>query len=158
MSIKNISGDILTFDKGYLVHQVNHAGSMGAGLSLAVVERYPKILKPYREFCKKYSWDLIKCLGLVHFWQANDSPLFIANVFGQEKYGTHSRQTDYVALFHGLYTVKAWAMYHKDVLPIAIPHGLGCGLGGGNWDHVHTNIIFELFGAGRYPEVFIYKL
>lgn len=142
-------GNILYCTEDIICQQVNHQGVMRAGLANQIANKYPDIVKGYRRFCKTYPFEKIKDCGLVNFFEGDK---LIANIFGQEYYGRDERYTDYEALTSGLETVWRVAVY--DLLSIAIPYKIGCGLGGGDWNIVEgiiRNCFFDY-------EVTIYKL
>ncbi len=66
----------------------------------------------------------------------NDSQtIFIANLFGQFGAGNDGAQyTQYPALQEALFQLREYAL--EKYFNIAIPYGIGCGLGGGNWNFV----------------------
>ena len=64
------------------------------------------------------------------------------NIFGQDRYGRGSVQTDYQAFKNSLteglkfYRSVACNDSYTAQIPIAIPYGIGCGLAGGDWDKI----------------------
>lgn len=85
----------------------------------------------------------------------NDNGKTIANLFAQNSYGRGIRQTDYNAM------KECFKMLRDSVLDgrhagksIALPHGIGCGLAGGDWGMVES-IIDETLSE---CDVSIYKL
>lgn len=149
--MKIIEGDILDCKESVLVQQVNHKGVMGAGLALQIRKRYPGIFPLYIEYCK-INYDVIKDRGLVFYHQPATSDYLIASVFGQDGYGTDKQYTDYVALKNGFVNIAAAAK--RTNVSVAIPYGIGCGLGGGDWSIVSKIIEEVFFGV----EVVLYKL
>lgn len=95
------------------------------------------------------------CFFTIDFRNAKNP--VIANLFGQVDYGTDKQYTDlenglFPALRHLHEVVKESELSH-----IAIPYGMGCGLGGANWDDVY-NFILDEFGGDEFIYVYIYKL
>lgn len=128
------------FGKLILAQQVNCRGVMGSGLAKAIRDRYPEVYEHYRA---EYELGLLK-LGYTSYIEVNDNPILIANICGQERYGRDGKQyTDYEALRKGLEDVKMMA--HDLGLDVVIPHGIGCGLGGGDWEGVVYPFIREIF-------------
>ena len=78
----------------------------------------------------------------------------IVSFFGQEYYGTDRRHTNYFSLLNGLKTVFDYA--ETQGYSVAIPYGIGCGLGGGDFDIVLLTMKDIL---KYYPtlKVYIYK-
>lgn len=154
--IKHISGNILDATENIIVQSVNHQGVMGAGLAKQIATKYPSILLDdcqYKILCKQ-SFEDIKLEGVPAYHEIKDNK-WIASIFGQDKYGLDKQYTDYVALGNGLESVRLFALRRK--YSIAIPSGIGCRLGGGDWDVV-LNIIENCFKYSPELIVTIYKL
>ena len=136
--IKVMNGDILNAKETYLVHQVNCVGAMGRGLALAIRNKYPDVFRRYQQYCEEHrSREL---LGKVLLIPTDDGKV-ICNVFGQNGYGTSTQQTDYAALSKAFMSLATIVPANETM---AIPYGMGCGLGGGNWSIV-SNMITEIF-------------
>jgi len=120
-----VMGDIFDLKDGIICHQVNCKGVMGAGLAMAIRNKWPQVYTDYMETYKR---------GVLHLgtvvWTKVDEALWVASLAAQDGYGRVKGQvyTNYVALQTCLQVVDATA-----VLPIAIPKGMGCALGGGDW-------------------------
>jgi O-acetyl-ADP-ribose deacetylase (regulator of RNase III) len=135
-NVNVITKDILTVKQGIIAHQVNMAGVMGAGLALKIREKWRKVYTRYR-------WDGVK-LGECQIVDVGDG-LFVANLCGQRGYGGRGRRTDYDALRQAMNTLSAYT--YPRGLQVYLPHGIGCGLGGGDWTVVSGIIEDELPGA-----------
>lgn len=157
MTISFVDGDILDGDWDILVQSVNHKGVMGAGLAKQIASAWPKIVPSYKTFCNETIFKEIKSRGLFHCFPVSGEyfPSYIISIFGQNDYGRDSRHTDYISLGNGLLSVADFAARNRHG-KIAIPYGIGCGLGGGDWNIVYP-IIQDVFND--YPEldVKIYK-
>ena len=152
--IKQVVGNTMDAKEGIICHQVNTRAVMGGGLALQIKNKYPNTYKRYVSFCSRYMSS--ELLGKVLFTQENK---LIANIFGQNDYGCNKQQTDYKALEEGLNSVKCVASGEDNPLytySVAIPYGIGCGLGGGDWNIVYK-IIEEIFNDVDF-DVVIYKL
>lgn len=149
MTINFVSKDIFTSDANILCHSVNHQGVMGSGLAKQMVKKYPKIISDSEFYSSKcrIPFQEIKQKGIVAWYKISDIK-WIASIFGQDMYGTDKQYTDYVSLGNGLISVASAAQQQS--FSIAIPSGIGCGLGGGDWDVV-LNIIEDCFKY--YPDV-----
>jgi len=155
--INYVNGNILDGIEKIIVQSVNHQGVMGAGLAKQIATKYPEILnddRMYKEMCRDFSFESIKRQGLVAWHNTGDGK-FIASVFGQDRYGRGGRLTDYVSLGNGLETVRELASDKN--YSVSIPFGIGCGLGGGNWEVV-LGIITDCFKYSTEVNVFIYNL
>lgn len=76
----------------------------------------------------------------------------IANLYGQLNYGRKERirYTDYLGLYNALKSLRESA--EANSLTVALPHGIGCGLAGGDWDKVCKMIeaVFEGYHVTLY--------
>lgn len=135
MAVKVINGDLFATNAKYICHQVNCQGRMGSGVAKTVRSEFPEAYTQYREACSKGS-----CLGMAQFVASNGK--VIINMFAQNRYGYDGRRyTDYNAFMNCLSEIR-------DAVPggetIAMPYGIGCGLGGGDWATVYGMIEREL--------------
>lgn len=138
--IKIIDGDILQAQENIIVHQVNCLSVMGGGIAKQIREKYPKVFKDYQKYLSNSGFP-IQALGECQFVEVGENK-YVANLFGQYKYGRDKQQTDYKALEEALFSLKVNAKDHN--LSVAIPVNLGCGLAGGSWDIVYK-MIEEVF-------------
>lgn len=152
--IKIKQGNILTATEDIICHQVNCMGVMGSGLAKQIKERFQKAYTEYEAFCKANANKEI-LLGQAQIVRVQNK--FICNIFGQLEYGRGRRQTEYKALERAFNKLAVYIndkgneLYNKS---IAIPYGIGCGLGGGNWSTVYEIIEKQLKDCN----VMIYKL
>jgi O-acetyl-ADP-ribose deacetylase (regulator of RNase III) len=137
--IQIIRGDILALCKeGWLVHGVNAAGKMNAGLAQQVKEQYPLAYKDYR-FAFAHGKLM---LGSFTGEKVNDK-FFVINAVTQLLPGAWRRQTDYGALqaaFGAIVQYASTSEAAKDVPMLISFHKIGCGLGGGKWEEVQKRI------------------
>lgn len=133
--IEIINADILKAKEDIIVHQVNCQGVMGAGLALAIKNKYPLCYKKYREACVTNNPEDL--LGKIQILKMPDGKIII-NMFSQLKYGRNSRQTNYDVMMTCLDKVYKYAKINN--LTVAIPYRIGCGLGGGSWPIVSSII------------------
>ena len=141
--MKEITKDILTIDRGIIVHQVNCQGVMGAGLAKAIGKRWPKVKAAYLNKVaqsRQYNEPLLGDAFLVYADKGKSTDLIIANLFGQDRYGRDRCCTDYNALETALCSLDDWNTGQAYKLPIYLPYGLGCGLAGGDWEIVRSLI------------------
>lgn len=135
-------GDILQSGADVICHQVNCMGVMGGGLARQIRDKYPDVYQQYQSKCDADNY----CLGDVQY--CGEAEVIIANMFAQFGYGRDKQYTDYDALKRCLKNVRgALQIYshHHSNYRVAFPHGLGCGLAGGDWAIVH-GMIDEIFG------------
>jgi hypothetical protein len=83
-------------------------------------------------------------------------PNYVANLFGQEYYGTGVRYTEYEALRSSFVRLKNWLLENitKEHIILSVPHKIGCGLAGGDWNVV-SEIINDVFSDNDTIEVLI---
>ena len=123
-----------------ICHQVNCQGVMGAGLAKEIAMRWPEVKRDYKELCMEE--EPSKLLGTYL-----DTPVeggHIISIFGQNYYGRDNQcYTDYHALTWGFHRLDLAYWNRK----IAIPYGIGCGLGGGDWSIVLQIIETQFINA-----------
>ena len=167
--ITTINKDILTVEKGVIVHSVNCIGGVG-GLAGAIARKWPINAEKYRS----HVWNQaspIMLLGSV--FEVNVAHnVIVANLFGQNNVGTNERQTEYSALIAGFKriasthfegndkeTISFCGIGHEkvyiDLTDIYIPYKIGCGLGGADWNIVEE-IIHKIFDSSHF-DVYICK-
>jgi len=138
-----LNQDILSIESGILVHQVNLQGVMGKGLALAIKNKYPSVEIDYKANIHKST------LGDIIVSEIKPDLLVISAV-GQNNYGRNEQHTDYKALSSCL--AKINELSKETGLNVYIPYGIGCGLGGGDWNTVKILINYHL------PQALICKL
>ncbi len=138
--ITTINKDILTVEKGAIVHFCNCLGAMG-GLAGAIVCKWPIVKESYLTYLKSKD-HAVFALGEIDIVRV-DKPLWVINAFTQYDYGS-GRHTEYAAVIKVLQNVRKEAIS----LDVYLPWMVGCGLGGGNWDIVNK-IVEEVFSG--YP-------
>lgn len=155
--ITTINKDILTVEKGVIVHSVNCLGAAG-GLAGAIARKWPKNVEEYRKHVNTHKQS-VTLLGSV--FEVNVAHnLIVANLFGQYDIGMKERKTEYAALIAGFKRIADTVFYGDDKIPdysnheyylsrlalndIYIPYKIGCGLGGADWNLV-TEILHKVF-------------
>lgn len=126
-------GNLLNVERGIIGHQVNCQRVMNAGVAQQIRHKWPVVYT--------YFMGRVPLLGDCDLVPVG-SELWVANLYGQDKFGGSKRQTDYTALRLALSRLQAKAAAQD--LPVYLPYGIGCGLGGGDWKIVasiieHTN-------------------
>lgn len=135
-----IPGDIRNVDRGYIVHQVNCQGHIGAGVSGVICEKWPAVRRSYERACagKTPQERFGQCVGTVVSHNADGSRLVVVNSFSQLDYGdaarTHRVYTDEDVLIDNVRRVVEVA--NREGKAVFVPDHIGCGLAGGNWERV----------------------
>jgi len=130
-------GNVLDVPTGIIVHGTNVRGKMGAGVALAIKNRYPSAFEIYKE---EYETNGLK-LGNICFDEVE--PLkFIVNANTQDL-GPEPRQVKYDALVECFEKVNSLARNIEEIykikLDVVFPM-IGAGLGGGNWNIIEKII------------------
>jgi O-acetyl-ADP-ribose deacetylase (regulator of RNase III) len=130
-----IEANLLTIATGIIGHQVNLQGKMGAGLASQIRYRWPPAYYKYRKACDGSDEQYCLSLGKIQLVKVKyEPPLFIANLAAQVGISRTVQQTNYEAL--ALCLSKLYYVSLRLQLVSYLPYGLGCGLGGGDWEVV----------------------
>lgn len=125
-----IHGDLLNsaLELRALGHGVNLAGIMRSGIARQIADRWPDILPPYEQACL----DRTLTLGGFTTYTTPDGRL-IYNLATQRLTGADAR-IEAVAV-----AVQAAVndCHHRGITRLALPR-IGTGIGGLDWDDVHT--------------------
>jgi O-acetyl-ADP-ribose deacetylase (regulator of RNase III) len=129
-------GNVLDVPTGIIVHGCNCFGSFGAGIALAIKNRYPVAYKVYRYV---YETDGLK-LGEICSAEVEPSK-YIVNANTQRNTGA-GRQISYDAIvkcFEEVNNLAKIIRAEQGTLDIVFPM-IGAGLGGGNWNIIEKII------------------
>lgn len=148
--IRIVYGNLLDAKEDIICHQVNARGVMGSGVAKAIRDKWPNVYKNYKEYC--YNHGAIYLMGTCLLVPINEGDQAVVNMFAQYDYGRDDRRfTSYDAFYECLEYIKQTV--HRQC-SVAFPYGIGCGLGGGNWDVIYA-MICDVLGDW---DVVIYKL
>lgn len=152
--IREIRGNLLKSEANIICHQTNCHGIMGAGVAklikknILTVEQYNQ----YRKLCKTYGKDL---LGQIQYLKTSGAEQYIANCFAQDGYSRDGIETDYVALKACLQKVHDEALRSRYM--VSLLGYMGCGLAGGDWNVVYTDIILPIFLESSVTLTIVYQ-
>ena len=142
----------------YLIHQTNCQGKFAGGIAGEIRKRLPAAYDAYMTCYNRYTFlQGKKHIPLGEISQGGG----VINLHSQLYYGyDKKRYTNYGAMAAGLQDIFHYLSNYderqqKDIA-VGIPFGIGCGLGGGDWE-----IVYELIEHCLAPfvkEVTIYKL
>ncbi len=151
--IKEVQGDLLKANSGIICHQVNCKGVMGAGVAKQIKDSLlcGEDFARYQRLCKARGRDH---LGGIFFCREKNGTRFIANLFGEDIPTGTGIDTDYDALEKCLRKVRDTANELK--CTVAIPGYIGCGLAGGDWNHVYHDIIIPVFRDSEVELTIVY--
>jgi O-acetyl-ADP-ribose deacetylase (regulator of RNase III) len=129
-------GDLLSVEKGIIVHGCNAQGVMGSGVARLIRDKYPTAYTLYRS---TYESRGLK-VGEVIYLRVNEN-LMIANAITQQNFGGDPRvvYVNYERLRDCFSDVAKLASLTS--LPVHFPL-IGCGLANGDWNVV-SKIIDE---------------
>lgn len=123
------------------IQQLNCFHTQGAGIALRIRQKYPQI---YEADLKQGRRGDATKLG--KFCVAEVSvDKFVYGYYGQYNFGMGKRQTNYEAVYNGLYDICAHATVNN-IMKLGLPNRMGCMLGGGSWTVVRA-IIEDIFGV-----------
>ena len=154
-------GDLLKSDCDYICHQVNCQGKMNSGIAKQIREKWPIV---YTNYMEKYnsikgvnSTLLLGDIQIVGLWEdynATDFHQSVINLFSQSNYGYDGkRYTSYDAFWNCLNLIKRHVPKGSR---IGFPKGIGCGLGGANWEVIET-MIYEVLDNDFKVEIYDYE-
>jgi len=137
------NGDITGVTHGVIIQQVNCKGVMGAGVAQAIANKWPVVKQTYLQYCdirNLHGYSSESLYGTLQKIKVTDS-IIVYNSFSQLYYGANSKQTNEAMLIANINAVCKWARtLDWDSHWVYIPGKIGCGLGGGDWDLVKSNI------------------
>ena len=138
-------GDLITDSPASVIcHQVNCQGVMGSGIAKQIRIAYPRVFEQYQIYCSEKMSNNQPLLGRCQLVYTDCKKFrIVANLFGQGQYGTEKQQTDYKALQTALRSLAHNKFLADRHLTVAFPYGMGCGLGGGDWNNVSKLIDSE---------------
>ena len=152
MTIEHKDGDLLT-ETGLdaICHQCNCFKTMGAGLAAAIAKQYPEAMNIDRNSLLA-PYDRLGAYTRAKSKGPDGKPILIFNLYGQLHYGTGRPQTDYPSLEKAMKAMREYLMDKvaraKGHARVGIPHGIGCGLAGGDWKIVEE-MIEKVFGQDK---------
>lgn len=144
--ISIVEGNIFNLleNNSVLIHQTNCMGVMGAGIAKTVKYKFPETFKKYKKLCDSLLYMEKKgLLGTILYTDESyyGKKIYIANCFGQFRYGRDERQTNYDALQKCFEEVKKNICTEQKIF---IPYKIGCCNAGGDWNIV-LKLITESF-------------
>ena len=135
MEIIYKNGNLLDATTDVIAHQVNCQGVMGSGVAKQIREKWANVYTAYKAEYDLFT-DLNKpLLGNCQLVQVNDHQ-YVANLFGQNKYGYDSkRYTSYDGIYDALINL-AFQMENNNINSIAFPYRMSSDRGGADWNVV----------------------
>lgn len=151
------SGDLLKSGCYIICHQVNCQGVMGSGIARQIWDKFPGLFEAYRRVVDTNGRK--ECLGQTLFHTTTFYT--IANMFSQFHYLPRGVvNTNYSAFRQCCKSIKdyVYAIWGSGsgYCRIGFPHGIGCGLAGGDWNII-SQILKEEFDGPDW-NVEIWKL
>ena len=119
----------------FLCHQTNAFGVMGAGVALALANKYPEILETYEDYCNTNLHDV---LGSALFTMTNTQAVCVVNLFGQPTLNSQ-RDTNYECIYTALEEFFSYLSDYPE-WTIAFPKNMSSALAGGKWKIIYSMI------------------
>lgn len=159
-----IKGDLLECPKGInvIAHQANTDGIMGAGIAKAIKTKWPEAYKADREYHIPFGPERLGWWSYANVLLHN-KVIGIINLYGQQlgKLSKYGIPTDYDALLQSMIRLKIDLDngYHMsgDTPILGLPKGMGCGLGGGDWEGMVLPRIEAVFNKSKFPVYIVEK-
>lgn len=131
--LKYFIGNLLESNEVIIAHCCNSMGVQGAGIALAIKNKYPKNYEAYRNAYELSGLKLGRNITWVD-WDIDTKTenRIIVNCIGQEFYGTDRRQVNYWALATCINNTLEVAR-DRGYKSIGLPGNCGCALAGGSW-------------------------
>ena len=152
--LTNINGNLLTDPRVQVFgHQANCQCVFGAGIAKSIKQMYPSAYQADLDADNKDQ----NVLGNISYVIREGNPRAIFNLYGQNLTSKTTRMTNYEALYSALVLMrsKVDALFGDEPPTIGFPHGMGCGLGGGQWEIVER--LIEVSFDGYENEVYVVK-
>lgn len=152
-----LQGDLLKSDCTIICHCCNCFSTMGAGIALQIVKKFPETLEADKNFVKTIVGEE-KFKSMSRNKQADlkfgrcsrtfskDKTKVIVNLYGQYYYGTNQVQTDYDKLHSAIEEMLQGIKKLEDKgfpIKIGVPYKMASHLAGGDWNRV-SKILNEL--------------
>lgn len=149
--IEHRKGDLLDQpDINVICHVSNCFNTMGAGIALAIKNKYPEA---YAADCATAEGDSSK-LGAFSWAKTSDGKT-ILNLYAQFDYGGNGkRYTNYEAFYMGMSTIHDQLLDSKKSLVLGVPKFIGCNRAGGSWKIIEAMLV-ELFGDSKIKLVIV---
>lgn len=126
--ITHKKGNLLSAKEKVIAHQVNCFGA-AAGLAAAIFRKWPIAESDYQQLVKRVPGKAL--LGMSQLTGQQRDGHIICNLFGQYEPGADyrpERLKSALEMLGNTARIMNWS--------VALPHGLSCGIAGGNWDEV----------------------
>lgn len=120
-------------DLDFIVHQANLHNTFGSGIAAEIKRRYPHAFEAdshaFRVRDAKLGSYSIGCP------REAGMPV-VVNLYSQDGISATQRTTHYAAMGHSLLRLEESLRTVWGCERLGVPHGIGCGLAGGDWDVV----------------------
>lgn len=118
-------GDLLSVDKGFIVHGCNAQGVMRSGVAKQIREKYPKV---YKKYIQEHARKPLKVGDIIPVQVTDD--LVIINAITQKYYGREEnhRYVSYDGLDLAFQRINSYIGKGELHFPL-----IGAGLAQGNW-------------------------
>lgn len=146
-----VNGNLLQSDCNIIIQQSNCFANVNAGIAKQIATKYPITLKADEQYHIPVKDR--RRLGGFSSAKVAENQIYI-NMYSQ--FSPRS-QTDYKAFEKSLNNILT-CLNNKKMknVKIGMPYKIGCGLGGGNWNHIKK--LVEKISSEQNLDVYFYKL
>ena len=145
--VEIVSGNLLDFPNGIntIAHSCNTRNTMGGGIALQIKNRFPQAYEADAEaYNQEYDQDGQYVHWLGKYSKAKVDKGTIYNLYTQAGMGTGQRQVLYEDFWQALKRMQEDLLFiqHEtgEQQVLGLPHGISCGLAGGNWGIIKAMI------------------
>jgi O-acetyl-ADP-ribose deacetylase (regulator of RNase III) len=140
MSVAIIKGDLLLANETIIGHQVNCQSVMGSGVAKQIKLHFPHVYAQYKQFSLKNKGKLLGQCQIIATEPRNKvSSRYIANLFGQEFFGSDGRTYTSESALESAFG-KLYVFAREGNHSVALPYLIGCDRGGGDWSVIYPMI------------------
>lgn len=149
----HVNEDLLKSDCTAIMHQANCFSRMKSGMAKSIKEMYPEA----EQVDKDSNYSPKEKLGKFTSVKSK-SGVTIVNLYGQYTImDDTTRERGFQTIYSELENaIDLFLSTTNDNFKIGVPYGMGCGLGGGDWDIVSN--ILENQSLKHSVDIYVYKL
>lgn len=134
----NYNGNLLDSKADIICHQTNCKGVMGSGVAFAIKQKYPRVFEQYRKAYENGQLALGMC-QIVKTNPSGEDNRLVANLCGQDGFGTSQRCTNYEAIYVCLEKLADYCK-KNDIKSVAFPWKMSSDRGGADWNIIRAMI------------------
>lgn len=133
-----VPGDVSLAENCVIVHQVNCRDVIGAGVSGALVSRWPRLAATYHDMARRYP-DPNDRFGMVMPTHVSRDTV-VCHAFSQLDYGNAAKTGIVYTDVDRLVRCVERICERYPTKPVCVPERIGCGLAGADWEQVRHRL------------------